>query len=121
VSGKDYTRSITQSIFWSDRPQSAGYDIGRGYREFRATAGIQDDSPSGSTAKFQIYGDGRLLYDKTLTLGDSDEVSVDITGVLRLQLWVTPIQNSTFTGVWGDARLLGAQGEVPTPAAGDTE
>ncbi|WP_291378314.1 PASTA domain-containing protein [Demequina sp.] len=117
VSGVTYTRSVTYRLYYDD-PSQAGFDLGRDYREFRTTLGASDESPSDVSIKFEIYGDGRLLHDSTLSFGASEAVSVDVTGVLRLELRATRVAGSGRPySVFADARILGSPDEVPAESS----
>lgn len=121
VSGKTYTRSVTQYVDSVCCPQKAGYDLARGYRIFRATAGLSDDTASEVTARLEIFGDGRSLFSQDVALGQAVPIEIDVTGVLRLELVVTKLSDvyADPTIVWGDAQVLGAQDEVPATGAGE--
>lgn len=115
VNGQKYPHALTAAV---EDAESAEYNLGRDYRRFEGTIGLSDSvEDSSSTINFEVYCDGRKLFDKTLGLGKAVEVDVDVTGCLRLELknqlvsgedWETP-------AVWGDARLLGVPSEVPKP------
>lgn len=113
VSGETYTRAVTLTVpRYSDDPeQRAGYNLGRYYREFRATVGLRDDMPSAASVTVEVYGDGRELFSEEAGLGDAVPLELDVTGVLRLEFFVTGTRQVTV--VWGDARVLGTPDEVP--------
>ncbi|WP_166356181.1 protein kinase domain-containing protein [Phytoactinopolyspora limicola] len=112
ISGDTFTRSVLTWTRSSSEPRRAGFDLGRGYREFRAVVGPRDDAPSDSEVQIGVYGDGRLLFEETLGLGDAAQIDIDVTGVLRLELVTLANSSSTYV-VWGDAQVLGSPDEVP--------
>jgi hypothetical protein len=64
------------------------FNLGRDYRKFRATLGLADDSPQGVKRRFRVLADGRLLYERDFALGQSEAVTLDVTGALRLRVEV---------------------------------
>ena len=77
---------------------------------------MSDDSPdSNSKATFEVFADGRKVFDQAVGYGETAEIDLDVTGVLRLQLVNGVIERGDAIVVWGDARVLGLPGEVPTP------
>lgn len=115
VNGQKYPHALTASV---EDAETAEYNLGRDYRRFEASVGLSDSvEDSSSTVNFEVYCDGRKLFDETLGFGKAVQVDVDVTDCLRLELknqhvsgedWQTP-------AVWGDARLLGVPSEVPEP------
>ena len=57
--------------------------------------------------RMEVFGDRRPLYSGEFTLGQSEQVDLDVTGVLRLRLTatLTSTSNGRVQAVWGDARL----------------
>ncbi|WP_242910156.1 protein kinase domain-containing protein [Actinomadura terrae] len=95
------------------------YDLGQHYTRLQGLAGVDDNSAAAKTqVTVEFYGDARKLKSITTTLGKSQDLEVDVRGVLRLTLrW-------TFSGgdasrcdggtlVLGDAQLVAAAGYVP--------
>ncbi len=82
------------------------------YSRFQSTLGVDGWSdPSSSAVVFQVYGDGRLLYQSsTITLASGGiPIDVNVAGVQSLNLVVAaaPGSNSaTDHAVWADARLI---------------
>ncbi len=66
---------------WSD------YSLQRKCVEFRAVVGLDDDSKFGTYELVTILGDGVSKYQRTLTNDQSDDVVIDVRGVLRLRLY----------------------------------
>lgn len=92
--------------------QSVGYDLGRGYSRFVSVVGVDDGALSGATARFQVYGDGRLLGQADGGLGAPATIDVDTTGVLRLTIMATGLaceqHRGNVSGVWADPYLVSA-------------
>ena len=113
VDGRVFPHSLSTYL---RRDPTASYNIGRDYRRFVATVGLSDDSTdSTSKATFEVFADGRKVFDETVGYGRAAEIDLDVTGVLRLELVNGLIAGGDARVVWGDARLLGLPGEVPMP------
>lgn len=83
VDGQVFPHALIGSLY-SDR--SARHALGRDYRRFVATVGLADDSPdSNAKATFEVFADGRKIFDETVGYGATAEIDLDVTGVLRLQ------------------------------------
>ncbi|WP_432663066.1 NPCBM/NEW2 domain-containing protein [Wukongibacter baidiensis] len=87
------------------------YNIDGKYKTFKTYIGI-DDEVSGGSVKFQVKGDGRLLYQSPTIYHNTKAIpiSVDVSGVNRLVLKVTDAGNghSKDHADWADAKLLTA-------------
>ncbi|MEU4039063.1 NPCBM/NEW2 domain-containing protein [Streptomyces collinus] len=110
VNGKNYDRSIFLAIDKSSIPEDdAEYNLGRHWRTMQASIGLRDDSPTGSRASFEVFADGKSINKMTLGLGESKNLSLDITNVLRMKIEVTYSSTTDISSdcyaVWGDARL----------------
>ncbi len=68
------------------RESTADIDLGRHYTTFIARFGIEDHSATTKTIEYRVYADGHLIYDKGFKLGQSADVSINVTGVLRLEI-----------------------------------
>lgn len=101
VNGRLYTRSV---MLWPDG--SAQFNLGRDWRRVEATLGLRDDSSEDAKVRFEIFGDGRLLYRHEFGLGQSEGVSIDVTDVLRLKLVATTVAEGDSRAVWGSARVV---------------
>lgn len=93
-----------------NNPAEAIYSLGRRYSRFKATVGVADDNSDLNTqVVFKVVGDGNTLYQSgPLKVGVIDNVDVDVSNVLTLQLKVAHIANTgdrTPDTIWGNARL----------------
>jgi NPCBM/NEW2 domain len=106
VNGRFYPNSII--LYLNPGPADVEYNLGRQWQSLEATVGLQDDSSANEDIDFQIFADGRSIYDHRFTLGQSRSIMLNVAGVLRLQLVATLV--SGYVGpaqaVWGDADLL---------------
>lgn len=92
-------------------PSTIVYNIGGNYKTFVADIGIDDETDGQGAADFQVYGDGKLLYDSGVLTGTSPVVpiAVNITGVQQLTLVVNPGVAGTIDydhADWAGAELL---------------
>ena len=55
------------------------------------------------------------MFDQSVGYGETVEIDLDVTGVLRIQLVNGVVAGGDATVVWGEARVLGLPGEVPPP------
>jgi hypothetical protein len=92
---------------------TAEYNLSRKFDRFRATVGYSDNAGSDGKVRLEVYGDGNLLFSNDYTLGSSEDVSVDITGVLRLKIIGTTLCCSTYSE---DEALILGQAELLAPA-----
>lgn len=95
-------------------------------QRFRAQVGVDDATNGKGTIRFQVYGDGKTLFDSGLMKGGQPAKAVDVplAGVERLMLIVTSGGDGTdFDHAdWAQAEFVAAGGrpqavDVPKPAA----
>ncbi|MBD2758099.1 NPCBM/NEW2 domain-containing protein [Yimella sp. cx-573] len=121
IKGKSYPHAVNQSICGWDSGQTASYNLGTYYRQLKATVG-QDDSSTSSTntALVEVFGDGKKLWSKTIAFGQTYDLDIDVTKVLRLEIKVNKSECSgdeSSSVVLGNPRLLGLSSEVPSPTS----
>ncbi len=86
VGGKTYEKGLgTQA--WSD----VRYYLGGACTRFSADIGIDDAVEDGGSVTFQVWGDGKKLYESGVMTGrmGPESISVDVSGTDELQLVVT--------------------------------
>jgi hypothetical protein len=105
VNGQTYAESVSLEV--NPGPANVSYDLGRQWGHLQATLGLSDDSPENEKVQFQIIADQRTIYSHVFELGQSQQINLDVTGVLRLELIATEV--SPYVGqteaVWGNAEL----------------
>lgn len=105
VNGQYYANSVYLDL--NPGPADVSYNLGRQWRHLEATLGLSDDSPENEKVQFQIFADGRSIYSHVFALGQSQQITLDVTRVLRLELVAT--LSSAYVGqaeaVWGNADL----------------
>lgn len=96
-------------LYLNPGPDSVSYNLERQWRHLAATVGLSDDSPENEKVQFQAFADGRLIYDHVFQLGQSQQVTLDVAGVLRLDLVATLASAlvAQTEAVWGNANLTG--------------
>jgi NPCBM/NEW2 domain len=75
----DYRRSV----------QVVEYSIDRRYTNFAAVVGASDRSTAGVPIKVDITGDGQPLWSETVQVGQPKQLSLPVSGILRLAITAT--------------------------------
>lgn len=116
VAGKTYAKSILVDYGTRFYPAAASWNLSKRGGTFRALIGLSDDSGTQARARFEAVGDGRLLAEATIGLGETVPVNVSVDGVLRLTLRISGATKADqyLTGVWGNARVV-APGAADDP------
>lgn len=65
------------------------YAIGGTWGVFAATVGLQDDSPTGATAKLEVFMDGRSTGVTLLQLGQTTRIRYGTSHIQRIRIQVT--------------------------------
>jgi hypothetical protein len=85
------------------------YFLGKGYERFSGEVGVDDDTVAKGRARFEIYGDGRLLFrSEALTAGQKPQrFEVSVRGCRALALVVVDADGGTaeIHADWGDTYL----------------
>ncbi|MDX1948694.1 MAG: FG-GAP-like repeat-containing protein, partial [Pirellulaceae bacterium] len=69
---------------------SISFALGGKYARFLTDIGIDDEVGTRGRARFQVWGDGKLLYERTKTGADfTSSISLDVNGIQTLKLIVT--------------------------------
>jgi hypothetical protein len=113
ANGTVYPHAVQVNAYGS-QPTNVEYDLSRAYRRVIGDVALEDRTSGDTTFKVEIYGDKRLLFDATLALGQTKQVTIDVTKVLRLRLSVSRLSGSSSQGgvVFGDLRAQGLQSEI---------
>jgi hypothetical protein len=94
------------------------YNLGRNYTQLSMLLGVDDNSSQENVAPtVEIDGDGLKLDVYTPTLGHDVQVTINVTGMLRLDIkWSAPnVDCSVNYLVLGDALLTSIPGYTPPP------
>ncbi|MCD9032088.1 NPCBM/NEW2 domain-containing protein [Luteimonas sp. Y-2-2-4F] len=92
-----------------------------GWRLLRADLGIDDGCRAAGGLRFQVWGDGRLLYDSGLVRAPAVvKPEIDVRGLARLSLRTLGAQGAdpdAVCGNWANAVLVGQEGDAATVVA----
>jgi alpha-galactosidase len=114
IGGRPFERGVG-----THAPSSYRLDLAGGTERFEATVGLDDDARGRGSVVFQLFADGKKIFDSGLLRGKSpaQNVSVDLHGVKELLLSVTDagdgLQNDHAD--WAAARFT-VTGIQPAPA-----
>lgn len=103
INGVTYPKSAWASNdFWGDLEINLDGDC----TTLRGTAGLTNNSDSGSQGSFSVRRDGSEVYANTFTMTTTAALDLDIAGTLRLAFNMETLTGSTFPYVGvGDARV----------------
>ena len=114
LGGKFYPKGLS-----AHAPSTYMYDLGGKWNSFTATVGLQDGAFDTARARFRVIGDGKSLFkSRNLRVGNSQSISVDVSGVKELELKVesTGANKNGCWSIWVEPRVVSTEG-----ATGDTE
>ena len=105
------TSCSLSTSYLADEPSTNVYVLSREFDSFLTTLGVSDDSGASLPVRFRILADQRVVVDTTLSLGQSQDVTVPTTGVLQLQLEASYVGAETtgysnLEGVFGSPTLV---------------
>ena len=84
----------------------------------RADLGIDDSCRAAGGMQFQVWGDGRLLYDSGLVKAPGVvKPELDIRGLRNLSLRTLGAQSPQTCGNWANAALIGQEGDSASIAS----
>jgi hypothetical protein len=106
VNGQYFAESVYLSL--NPGPANVSYNLERQWHSLQATVGLSDDSPEAEKVRFQVIADQRIIYDHTFVLGQSQQINLNVSGVLRLELVATLASDyvADTSAVWGNANLI---------------
>lgn len=90
--GKKYSHAITYECvyFCNASIGVVEYNLGTHYAKFKTVIGVDDNASSGEQEGiFSVYLDGVLAGRRTATLGNPEEIELDVSGKVRLRLEAT--------------------------------
>lgn len=99
MGGRTYHGSILLESFYGTSDVScAEYDLGRAYQRLTMSLGASDTSDSGGTVGYTVLGDGAVLAQGSVRVGQPAEVPVSVSNVLRLKVEMTWTALETSSG-----------------------
>ena len=103
IGGKTYTKGLGVHAYSDIR-----YKVNRSCQSFASDVGVDDEVGNLGSVIFQVWGDGRKLYQSGTLYGYSPPltINVDTTAVDELQLVVQAVENGAYDHAdWAGARL----------------
>lgn len=101
MNGVDYQSSL---VSWEDA--ASEYTLARSCLALKATYGVLDYSPTGSSVRWDVTGDGVDLYNADFALGESAWAKVSVEDVFRIKLAATGLSDVADQGGVGTPRVL---------------
>ncbi|QNP72177.1 NPCBM/NEW2 domain-containing protein [Streptomyces roseirectus] len=84
LDGREYADALVSDRQCPGRA-SITYNLGRDWKRFRATVGVDDDSTE-SAATLTIHGDDTVLSKNALAVGKPRELNLRVENMLRLTI-----------------------------------
>ena len=114
MGGIFYAHAVSTSSGGCARNQqnTFSYVINRKYLRFRAVIGLDDQSADGVHVQIEVVADGRSLFSRTFTAGQTANVRRSVAGVRELkleQIYLGPnpdLCSGSATAVWGNAEVI---------------
>ena len=105
IGGVHYPSSLRSYYFGPQSPNvSIEYNLNRDCKSFRGTAGLDDHSPTASSALVGLATDGTPRWSGTFGLAQSAPVAFDVTHVFRLT--VGAVNSGGAIGAVGTPQVL---------------
>jgi hypothetical protein len=106
VNGVKHDNSVTCSP--GSGETTAAWLLDRQVTQLTGVLGVEDRSDPGTTIAVRIAVDGRVVFDQVVGYGTATPFTVDVTGVLRLEVtYSSPSTSGQRQLALGDARLVG--------------
>jgi hypothetical protein len=110
VNGVTYPNAVGAQFCFGSNERKWVYVLGRKYAVLQGTIGLSDNSVSDAKILFQVLTDGRLVYSKTLQVGQSATLNVSVSNALQLELDTTLLSQDggcgAATGEWADTQVV---------------
>ncbi|MEZ0107708.1 hypothetical protein ABH920_001700 [Catenulispora sp. EB89] len=113
--------SVMQDIGEYNTDGDVGYNLGRYYTKFTGLLGLDDNSAKSTMhPTVEIDGDGVKIATFTPTLGHPAQINLNVSGVLRLDIKYTSLDNTGYntigtTLILGNGQLTTVPGYHPPP------
>lgn len=112
ANGVTYSHGVKFELSSGGDPSTLEYDLSRQYRQLQGALALDDKSSSEAGVRVEVFGDGRSLFDQTVTFGSTVPLDVDVTDVLRLKITASKVAGKQASMVLGDLKAQGLQSEV---------
>jgi hypothetical protein len=104
MNGTSYANAL--KIYSERGPADVEINAGRSRKLFRGSLGIPDDESSSSSHQVEISFDGAPpAFSAVVNFGETKNVDLDVTGVLRVKITVSSITNSSGYVAIGNPRF----------------
>ena len=111
VNGVSYPNSLGAQFCFGSSERQWTFVLGRKYSSLQGTIGLSDDSVSAAKIRFEVLGDGQVLFSRDLQVGQSVTLDVPVTNVLQLGLDTTLLTQDggcgAATGEWANVQVTG--------------
>lgn len=118
IDGRVYPKSIVgNDIGYLDalgNTMEGQYNLRRSCSRLTFTGGVTDDSPSGTSARFEVSVDNMPRMSRDAKFGESFKASLDVSGALRLKLSITSLTHTALAAAFGDAQIKCALPVTPS-------
>lgn len=95
----------------------AAFDLSRDWASLEMTLGVSDKRGSDVAVQVEFVADGQVVRTEKVVFGATNDVVIDVTDVLRLEIKASQISGREETAVgFGDARLIGSASTVNAPS-----
>ena len=105
-------QAFDKSLLFYRNNSAIEYNLSRSYRRFVTTIGVEDTADIDVVVRLNILGDGAILETRDYGFGETVDVNLDVTGLLRLGIDIS-ILDGDGDLVLGNPRLYGVEGEIP--------
>lgn len=106
--GKSFDHAFR--CFAGSSPSTMAYQLSKLAAGMQATIGLTDSSPTGSTARIVVVGDGQTLATADVGLGQTKDLNVSLDGVVQLEIRWTGTGNPS--AMLGDPKLVGSADNI---------
>ena len=110
INGRTYLHTPKLGLSYVGASGYVEYNLSRACSTFRMTGGLTDESPTVGSAQLEVQTDSVPLWARTMTLGQSQAVSLSVRGSLRLRLDDTVVtadpKGHNILSAFGNAQVL---------------
>jgi hypothetical protein len=109
INGVSYSNSLSFDNYNSDPNQVVvGYNLNRHCYSLTGVLGLDDSDRAGYYGEFTVLTDGKTVLDTTVSFGQTNQMNLNVSGVLRLELGTNfnfP-NNSGYLMDWASLKVL---------------
>ncbi|MFG1941519.1 NPCBM/NEW2 domain-containing protein [Nonomuraea sp. NPDC048826] len=109
INGTPFTQSVALGVSAPSYTSFREYTLDGTYRNFTATLGLNDELRTDASVEFVISGNGKVLHRQTVKYTQRADVSLDVTGLVKLRVEATRVtgrpDDHSAGAVYGSATL----------------